>query len=109
LNVALDKNNQAKGDLFIDDGESLDSVPEKKYTYIEYNSNNNKLFGTIKTNGYNVNDLRLNEIKIYGVNIRVCKIQINGRQHLSFSYEGTSKTLSIINFNLEMSSNFEFI
>jgi hypothetical protein len=106
LNIALDDNNFAKGDLFIDDGESLDSIPNKNF-YVEYISSNNKLTSKIVSNNYDVSNLRLSEISIYGAP-KTCRVTLNGRTFSSFSYSDTSKVLNIHSFSIPMSTNFEF-
>ncbi|KAM6201840.1 maltase-glucoamylase-like [Rhynchocyon petersi] len=67
LIIALDENNEAKGELFWDDGESKDTVANNLYLLCEFSATQKKLDVKILQQGYiDSNNLTFKEIKIFG-------------------------------------------
>jgi len=64
LLIALDNNYHARGDLFWDDGESIDTYERNHYNYFIFSYDNQRLIIEPWTYKYPTT-LRLNEIKIY--------------------------------------------
>lgn len=67
LLIALDENGSAKGQLFWDDGESIDTYEAGNYTLATFSVSQNRLTITYATLGYtDPNNLRFEEIKVFG-------------------------------------------
>jgi alpha-glucosidase (family GH31 glycosyl hydrolase) len=73
LLIALNAGMNATGDLFLDDGDSLDTLAKEQYSYIEFaaRSTGGKGFNVdnkVVKNGYEgANKLRVNQAIVYGV------------------------------------------
>lgn len=79
LLVALNSKYSAEGDLYLDDGDSLQTFEQGLYTYIAFytrNAGSGKTFrlnNVVKKNGYDgAKSLRVREVVVYGVNSRTC-------------------------------------
>lgn len=67
LIVAADDMQMAQGTLFWDDGESIDTYENNKYSLVQFNLNKTTLTSTMLKNGYiNKNEMRLAYIYIWG-------------------------------------------
>ncbi|XP_045144841.1 maltase-glucoamylase, intestinal [Echinops telfairi] len=67
LIIALDDNQEAKGELFWDDGETTDTVTGSKYLFCEFSVSQNQLAVKIVQSNYkDPNNLAFKEIKILG-------------------------------------------
>eukprot|EP01080_Neovahlkampfia_damariscottae_P000616 gene616-8120_t len=95
LNVALDKDGVSTGDLYLDDGDSLDSVSNKKYTHITFRADNNKLATIVNHLGYETSHLKINRVVVHGVKSNICKVEINGNAVSTFTYDSNTKLLDV--------------
>lgn len=103
LIVALDEFGKAKGDLFYDDGDSLDSIEAKKYYLAEFEyTENNQLTMKIKNNNYaGMQSLKLDTIRLMGL--------ANGKSNVKISAQvvknsnGRAQQLNIDNIILSPS------
>ncbi|XP_055950266.1 lysosomal alpha-glucosidase-like [Argiope bruennichi] len=77
LMCTLDENFQAKGELYWDDGDSLDTYTDGKYNLIEFSIKNNTLTSSVVKKGYN-DSMNLNMIQITGTNKRPTTVSLNG-------------------------------
>ncbi|KAL0973463.1 hypothetical protein UPYG_G00204070 [Umbra pygmaea] len=97
LIVALDDNNNAAGELFWDDGESRDTVENKKYMHYRFSASNGSLNIELMHSGYNdPNNLRFENITILGVNNASSTVRIsNGSYEFIHSalYDANKKVL----------------
>ncbi|KAM5190698.1 maltase-glucoamylase [Callospermophilus lateralis] len=67
LIIALDENNEASGELFWDDGASIDTVDNKVYLFCEFSATQNRLDVKISQPTYkDPNNLAFQQIKIFG-------------------------------------------
>uniref|UniRef100_A0A8C2NL27 P-type domain-containing protein n=1 Tax=Capra hircus TaxID=9925 RepID=A0A8C2NL27_CAPHI len=67
LIVAADDNQMARGSLFWDDGETIDTYERDLYSLVQFNLNKTILTSTILKNGYiNRSEMRLGYIHIWG-------------------------------------------
>eukprot|EP01084_Bolivina_argentea_P161133 280524_1 len=117
LLVALNNNNIANGNVYIDDGISIDSVLNNKYTLIQftvsYNNSNLQyiLKNNIVQNGYismNNNGL-LNEIKVVGLNGNINGIKsVNVSPNIQFksNYNQTVGVLTLSQLTLTINKPF---
>jgi len=95
LTVALDKNGNANGALFIDDGQTVDT--SAAYSYITYAAKSGSLTATVTKSSYTVVPM-LQTINIWGVT-KVSTVTVNGASQ-AFSYNSTSLVLSIKSLSL---------
>jgi alpha-glucosidase (family GH31 glycosyl hydrolase) len=84
LLVALSPQTTASGDLYLDDGDSLDTLKRGLYTYIEFGTQNlGKSFrvsNKVVKDGYaDAKSLRINHVTIYGVVGRTCTVTLSGK------------------------------
>ncbi|XP_045766526.1 uncharacterized protein LOC123868162 [Maniola jurtina] len=75
LLVVPDSNGQAKGELYWDDGDSINTYEEKKYSLIEFSVKDNRLTSAIQWWGYGVPSL--SAIRILGLNA-IQTVTVNG-------------------------------
>eukprot|EP01112_Ceratiomyxa_fruticulosa_P012496 TRINITY_DN3460_c0_g1_i1.p1 TRINITY_DN3460_c0_g1~~TRINITY_DN3460_c0_g1_i1.p1 ORF type:complete len:854 (+),score=189.03 TRINITY_DN3460_c0_g1_i1:554-3115(+) len=107
LVVALDQNGNSAGTLFIDDGESLDTVANGKYTLIAYQVIKNSLTNNIRKNGYSgVSSLYLNTVSVYGVQQAVTVVTLNN-QKVPFTYSSKVLRLDVNGLNLGIDELFD--
>ncbi|XP_048193677.1 maltase-glucoamylase-like [Perognathus longimembris pacificus] len=67
LIIALDENNEARGELFWDDGQSKDTVANDAYVLHEFSASQTHLDVTVSKSTYkDPNNLAFQEIKIFG-------------------------------------------
>lgn len=84
LVVALDKSasqTQAKGQLYWDDGDSLDSLVLMRYTLVHFNVTNNVLLSQPLVTGYKEPnaDVKVTKVKVLGTG-KVTKVSLDGTQ-----------------------------
>lgn len=102
LLIALDSNDNSLGDLYLDDGESLDSVSGKKHTLVQLRVDRNVLRNRLLENGYSVQEI-FDKIIVYGVK-RVCKVLVNGNEISTFRFE--NNVLLIHELSLKFDQSF---
>ncbi len=118
LIVALDNLGTAKGELFYDDGDSIDSIQYSKFFLSNFTFNQKKLKMNIFQNNYlEMSNLKLDVIRILGFN--VAKDQnLNFKLTVSNSLRSNLINISnlimnehgeikLINLNLKMNEEFE--
>ncbi|CAM4768266.1 unnamed protein product [Rotaria magnacalcarata] len=111
LYVALDDRQKAEGDLFWDDGESINTYETSHYNYFIFNYDSQRL--TIEPWTYKYPDMnnKLEEISIFGVTKQPTRIIWNG-QDLPSSKWTSDITLNILRMNalaLDLSKTHKFI
>lgn len=80
LIVALDKDGHANGQLYWDDGDSLDTITLMKYSLINFNVTNNVLTSDPKVTGFNPeNGLLVSKVNILGFGKTVTAVKLNGK------------------------------
>uniref|UniRef100_A0A8C6HZB2 Sucrase-isomaltase, intestinal n=1 Tax=Mus spicilegus TaxID=10103 RepID=A0A8C6HZB2_MUSSI len=100
LIVAADDNQTAKGTLFWDDGESIDTYEKNQYTLIEFNLNQKNLTSTVLKDGYrNKSEMKLGSIYVWGKGTtsisEVNLIYGVNKQQLSFTQDEAKEILTI--------------
>ncbi|XP_057328006.1 lysosomal alpha-glucosidase-like [Microplitis mediator] len=103
LLIALDENGQAAGELFWDDGDSIDTIEKGEYVFLKYNLKNRTLVSAASKNKLK-EEMTLGKIQIMGVNKNVNKVMINNKQ-VKYTYDKKRSYLTIkpINVNLQES------
>ncbi|KAF9408035.1 hypothetical protein HW555_012147 [Spodoptera exigua] len=97
LLVVPDRDNQAKGELYWDDGDSLNTYEEQKYSHIEFSLNITEIRSTVQWWGYGVPSLNkisvLNQppIKMVAINdqpcVKQCEFNYNIQTKLSEKFD----------------------
>ncbi|KAI5097402.1 lysosomal alpha-glucosidase isoform X1, partial [Silurus meridionalis] len=106
LIVALSSQGWAKGDLFWDDGDSLDTFEHGDYSYVIFTAGQSQLVGEpIKLNGA-LDGLTVAEIRVFGVATPPTGVWANGERVYNFSYETDNKVLTVISLSLPISETF---
>ncbi|XP_023230572.1 lysosomal alpha-glucosidase-like [Centruroides sculpturatus] len=93
----------AEGELFWDDGDSLDSVEQKQYTHVAFYSYNNYLTTRTILHGY-ANMPVLNNITVINCEFKPSSVTVNGKS-ITFDYEVDRKVLYLDNLNLNFTQN----
>ncbi|KAJ6660960.1 hypothetical protein lerEdw1_016980 [Lerista edwardsae] len=106
LIIALDDNGEASGELFWDDGETIDTVTSEAYLLYQFNVTNNVLTMTVAHNGYrDPNNLTFTEVKILGLPLEVTEVNVTSNsvaEHHNFSYNAANKVAHVTNLQLEL-------
>jgi alpha-glucosidase (family GH31 glycosyl hydrolase) len=105
INVAL-HHGGAHGSLYMDDGEALDSISAKKYTFITYDAAPGILRGNVRHKGFNVEDRVMNRIVMYGVP-RTCLVKLNGNTVSTYTYNEATRVLDVRSLSLPMGASWE--
>jgi len=93
--AALDGKMQATGQLFLDDGEGLTTISDKKYTLINFSVNGNTFTSQAVADGYSeAQTLTVEKVTVYGVSTTVTSVKVNG-QVATFTYDPTNKKLTV--------------
>ncbi|KAM8771117.1 sucrase-isomaltase, intestinal isoform 2-T2 [Rhynchonycteris naso] len=100
LIVAADDNQMAKGSLFWDDGETIDTYEKDLYFLVQFNLNKTTLTSTILKNGYiNINEMRLGFIHLWGIGktpvIEVNLLYKGNKESVKFTQESNKEILNI--------------
>lgn len=105
--IALDEDNSSSGNLYWDDGISLQTMESGKYTTIEYQASDSSVYASVTYNGFDMSHLYLGAIKVYGVTNSVTGVIINGVSSTgNFNYNSSSNMLLISGLILPMNLPF---
>ena len=104
LLVALSSTGEAKGNLFWDDGETVDTVLTGDYSLIQFNCKSRKLVSTVKR--YRFGMKPLTDVKILGVPTVVSTVKINNVNIQTFSYNRDTKVLHVKNLSQNLGVPF---
>ncbi|CAF2829151.1 unnamed protein product [Rotaria sp. Silwood2] len=113
LIIALNTEQRASGDLFWDDGESIDTYENLLYNYFIFNFNSQRL--TLEPWTYNYpqmgNDVKLNEIKVFGMNKRPTTVIWNGQNLIAskWTFDTTKNVLHMQMLALNMAKIQKFV
>ncbi|XP_044145770.1 sucrase-isomaltase, intestinal [Bufo gargarizans] len=106
LLVALDAQGNAHGNLFWDDGKSIDSIEHGIYTMYEFHATSRSINLTVTHGNYtDPNHLIFNEIKILGVSNPIFSLHVKKDDVLqpsshSIAYDPNTKVAHITSLNL---------
>ncbi|GLH03610.1 uncharacterized protein GBIM_09481 [Gryllus bimaculatus] len=104
LIVAKDEDGKATGSLYWDDGDSVNTYEDKKYSHVTFTLNESRLRGTVVWWGYDA-PLMLGKVHVLGIGIPVRSVYVNQVAH-SFSYNSGNQFLRIKNLALPLNQNF---
>lgn len=106
LTVALSAGGWARGDLFWDDGESLDTFETQNYCYIIFMAGQSQLVSEpVKLNG-ELDGLVLGGLQVFGVPSPPHFVLANGEKVRDFTYRTDNKVLTVTDLALPMSEVF---
>lgn len=111
LIIALDDNQQAKGELFYDDGDSIDSIENGQHFYANFTFSTDELKMTVVNNPTSLMDnLKLNTIRLFGLQKQVKDVSIidSNRQTLNINDIKLNQfgELQLKNLNLNINRDF---
>ncbi|KAM4663585.1 lysosomal alpha-glucosidase [Discoglossus pictus] len=106
LVVALSPEGLARGDLFWDDGDSLETFERGDYTQVLFLASNNVLLSEVIKVNSQADALKLGFVAIFGVTNPPDKVLINGKIFEDFSYTLDDKVLRIQNISLPIAEQF---
>ena len=114
LIVALDQMQSAYGDLFWDDGESIDTYERSLYNYFTFNYNSNRLNIEPWTYKYPQmsSDTQLDEIHVYGLDKQPASIVWNGQSLLpstQWTFNATANVLHMKMLGLNMAKTHKIV
>ena len=114
LIVALDKEQLASGELFWDDGESIDTYENRLYNLLTFKYNSNRL--TVEPWVYNYpqmnNDTKLEDIKIFGLDKNLTRVLWNGQdlqRTNQWTWTATNNVLHIKTLTLKVNKTHKFV
>ncbi|XP_072549705.1 lysosomal alpha-glucosidase isoform X2 [Salminus brasiliensis] len=106
LTVALSSEGWARGELFWDDGESLDTFEHGDYSFIIFIAGQSQLVSEpVKVNGA-LDGLVLGEVRVFGVSTPPSGVWANGKKVQDYSYRTDTKVLTVSSLSLLMSETF---
>uniref|UniRef100_A0A3B4D1H3 Lysosomal alpha-glucosidase n=1 Tax=Pygocentrus nattereri TaxID=42514 RepID=A0A3B4D1H3_PYGNA len=94
LTVALSSEGWARGELFWDDGDSLDTIERGDYSFIFFLAGQVKL-EPLKVNGA-LDGLVLGEVRVFGVPTPPTGVWVNGTKVQDYSYRSDTKVRPVI-------------
>lgn len=106
LTVCLSSSGEAMGDLFYDDGESLDPIVSAPYLYVIYAVSEGTLKATVDPkSSYHPEPLLMN-LGVFGVSSAPKSVTVNDHPIESFSYSASTKVVSVTDLKLPMDKGF---
>lgn len=106
LIVALSAGGWARGDLFWDDGESVDTFEMQNYCYVIFTAGQSQVVSNpLKLNGA-LDSLVLGGLQVFGVPSPPRYILANGEKVRDFTYRTDTKVLAVTSLALPMSEVF---
>ncbi|XP_068117960.1 lysosomal alpha-glucosidase-like isoform X2 [Hyperolius riggenbachi] len=107
LLVALTKEGYAKGDLYWDDGDSLDVYEKGDYSLITFSVNNKILSNKVEKIEKEAESLKLKLVGVFGVPTVPKEVLVNGKPTQDYKYFQDKKYLRIKTSDLLLAKEFE--
>ncbi|XP_060910669.1 lysosomal alpha-glucosidase [Labrus mixtus] len=101
---ALSDDGSASGDLFWDDGESIDTYENNKYAYIIFNITQNVMTSQVLHSNVEATYITVETASFYGVKKEPSRVLVNS-QDATFTYR-TNQVLTVSELGLNLSQNF---
>ncbi|XP_067672785.1 lysosomal alpha-glucosidase-like [Haliotis asinina] len=101
LVVAMPRNQFAKGELYWDDGDSVDAYEKGQYNLIQFFARNNTLKSSIVTAGYTDEPMILGNVTVLGVTSPPKTVIVNGIQ-TQFTYSSFQEVMYVTEFRAKM-------
>ncbi|EGG14422.1 alpha-glucosidase [Cavenderia fasciculata] len=103
INVALDSTGSAQGQLFLDDGISLDTIENGQYTVIDLQAYYDSTLGqyafesSVSFAGSYLSNATISTVVIFGVSEPVSNVYVDGTPSTAYTYTAEYQSLSINN------------
>ncbi|XP_076621881.1 lysosomal alpha-glucosidase [Colletes latitarsis] len=105
LLITLDEFKKAEGELYWDDGDSLDSLETGQFAWVSFVVENNTLSSSVtKESAFN-QKVVLDKIDMWGVTSNVLEVTLQGRK-VKFEYNDRQNCLSVQNLQTDLRKNF---
>uniref|UniRef100_A0A3P9HJ83 Si:ch73-12o23.1 n=1 Tax=Oryzias latipes TaxID=8090 RepID=A0A3P9HJ83_ORYLA len=101
---ALSDEGSAHGDLFWDDGESIDTFETNQYSYIVFSVAQNTMTSQVLKSQQEASFITVGFASFYGVSAKPSKVLVNSKDH-PFTYRD-SQVLTVSDLNLHLVQNF---
>ncbi|XP_026830586.1 lysosomal alpha-glucosidase-like [Ooceraea biroi] len=105
LLVALNEAGNAKGELYWDDGDGIDSIKKKEYQWISFTATNSTLLNSAVDNGSFNERMILGRVQILGLTDLISKMYLNDEE-ITFSQNSVS--LNVTGLQLDIKESFRF-
>ncbi|XP_048847390.1 lysosomal alpha-glucosidase [Brienomyrus brachyistius] len=106
LTVALSAAGWAWGELFWDDGESMDTYENGEYSFIVFIAEQNQLVCEPLRVDKGLGELQLGVVRIFGVSASPREVQLNGDPLHYFSYNSDTQMLTVVRLAVPMTEPF---
>jgi alpha-glucosidase (family GH31 glycosyl hydrolase) len=103
LLVALDGSGSAGGDVYLDDGESLDM---SNYTFVEFSCSKSSLTSSVSGTGWAKGAPPLSSVSLLGLEGGVSKGTLNGQPVPRVAYNSTTHSALLSGFQTTLASDF---
>ncbi|XP_014207226.1 lysosomal alpha-glucosidase-like isoform X2 [Copidosoma floridanum] len=100
LLVALDERENAKGELYWDDGDSLDSIETKQYNLFEFEVTDSVLTSLVVDGAYKNSTMKLGKITVMGISNIVREVYLNGKE-VEFNYDNDLLLLEVRSLSVD--------
>ena len=100
MKIFLDDKQTAHGELYWDDGDSLNTYDQDKYTHLKFGCANTTCFSLLIKNGSTLPLPNLTQISISGLS-QPKAFHINDKSY-DFKYETNGRVLSLANLKISM-------
>ncbi|KAM5135362.1 lysosomal alpha-glucosidase-like isoform 1-T2 [Mantella aurantiaca] len=107
LLVALTKDGAAHGELYWDDGDSLDTFEKGDYSLITFTAKDNTLSSKVMKLEKEAERLKLKEVGLFGIGDIPKEILINGAPAQEYQYLENERYLKIQQLDVPLGSDFE--
>lgn len=102
LIFALDQNNQAFGSLYLDDGDSLNTIADGKYLMSRLAFQDNSIHYTLDKDGWvGGSKLVVQDIVVLGLSGPVSQVSVGGKKHVDFTFAGGRLIINKINLSIK--------
>ncbi|XP_026027463.1 lysosomal alpha-glucosidase isoform X2 [Astatotilapia calliptera] len=101
---ALSQDGSASGDLFWDDGETIDTYETNQYAYIIFSIAQNTMTSQVLSNHIEASYITVESASFYGVTEKPSRVLVNS-QDAPFTYRN-NQVLTVADLGLSLSQNF---
>ncbi|XP_015511679.1 lysosomal alpha-glucosidase-like [Neodiprion lecontei] len=106
LLVALDGNGFASGELYWDDGDSLDSFEKQQFRWLNFTVKDQKLTSRKVEKGGLSQDMILGRVSVMGISRKVHRVFLNDNSSIPFMYNKRRLYLNVRGLHVDLKRNF---
>lgn len=106
--VALDGQEEAVGEVFWDDGDTIDTIQNEKYNLLSFQAKKGNVSSTVEKFGYHDDKvaMTLGSLTVFGVKTNVTTVFVNGAAWQFFHFDTMSKKLDVQRLQVRMEKPF---